>query len=103
MSKEKRKIINTLCIVLIAAYLVFFMVQMGYMGERACLFFNEYGLPTLFGAVCGVIFGALLIVLSKTLEEKNTSMRKMCKVIGILEIISALLCYAMAAITGSKI
>ena len=103
MDNKKRNTVNTLCLVLIAAFLVFFMIQMGNMSKSACLFFDINGLPTLANAVCGIVFGILFIVLGRNIDVKRKSLRTLCKVIGILEIISAVLSYLMTLLINSQI
>ena len=93
--ENKKKTVCTVCLVLICALLVFLMLQMGYIGQRACLFFDANGLPTAACVISGVVFGILLMVLGRNINEKKSAMRTLCKVIGIMEIVSSLLMLAM--------
>lgn len=101
--KDKKKLVCAVCLALMAAYMIIFLVQMGNVGQQAGLFFDIHGLPTLAGAISGVIFGALFIVLGRNISEDKTAMRKLCKVIGILEIISALLVTVMGMLIRTKL
>lgn len=103
MQSDKRKIVSTVCIVLIALFLIFLMVQMSYMGKQECLFFDANGLPTLMFGICGVLFGAVFIVLGRNLNTEKKSFGKLCRIIGILEIISAVIQLLMSQILHSVI
>lgn len=100
---NKRKTIVIICAAALVALLVLFAVQITKMGTEATLFFDALGLPTILFDICAVMFGVILIILGKNVDESNTSLRKLCKVIGILEIISAVLYFIMTQLIISAI
>ncbi|MDO4816066.1 MAG: hypothetical protein Q4A83_05620 [Bacillota bacterium] len=97
-AKDKRKTVVIICASLIIAMLILFAFQMSKMGVEATLFFDEYGLPTIAFDLCGVLFGVILIVMGRYLDESKKPFKKLCRVIGILEIACAVIYFVITQI-----
>ena len=94
-SEKTRKTIVIVCTVLLTALLILLAAQINKMGVEATPFFDEMGLPTLLFDACAALFGVLLLIVGRNVREDNTSLRKLCKLIGIFEIAGAVICFLM--------